>query len=124
MKIIIIAALLALTLYASALTNSPNCAGGNCAGYASYSKSFTNGWGYIPVTNGNTTFSAAYTNQANVNVQANGKQGQNLCSHSNSVVIPNPPIDSAYRFIVYFPVGSVLPTNVMQCPLLLTNILP
>ncbi len=107
-----------------ATLTGPFCGGGNCAGYATYAKQRTNGWGYVPTTNDNTSFGVTYTNNVKVRMQSLGKNGDTICGITNSLLIANPPYSPAYRFTVYFLTTNDIPTNINQCGLVVTNFNP
>lgn len=102
----------------------PNCIGGSYAGYAVYARTLSNGWGWAPDTNGNTVFTATYTNNVTLNLQSAGKNGDVICSTSNSLQIANPPFSTKYRFTIFFHNASQIPTSTNQCGLVLHNFLP
>lgn len=80
---------------------------GSYAGYANYTKTVAQGWGWAPSTN--TTIHTAFdTNRADTKIVYTGKLGDSACGAA-SVTIPNPPASSKYRFTVYFP--NHVPTN-------------
>src|ERR1700722_18366389 len=82
---------------------------GKYAGYVSYTKAITNGWGWAPdTTNGNINFTATDTNRTNTKIQYVGEYGDGGCNQT-SVTVPNPPISPVYRFGIYF--TNNVPTN-------------
>jgi len=107
-----------------AVTSVPNCNGSEAEGIATYSRTLANGWGYAVDTNGNTVFRATYTNSTHVNIQAFGKGGDNYCSTSNSVTIPNPPRSTKYRFTLFFTDPNDVPSGTNLCPLQVINFNP
>jgi hypothetical protein len=86
---------------------------GNCpgkySGYVNYTKTVSQGWGWVPMTN-TTVYTASDLNQSNTKVQYVGGYGDIACGLS-SVTIPSPTMSPAYRFSIYFPPGSQVPTN-------------
>ena len=99
------------------------CPNGHFIASATYARTLANGWGWAPDTNGNTSFTASYTNQANCIVQFGGKSGDVGCN-TTTVAIANPPFSAKYRFTVWWPVGSTPPTTTNNAPLVLHNFLP
>lgn len=82
---------------------------GKYAGYVSYTKSVTNGWGWAPdTTNGNTIFTATDTNRTNTKIQYIGAYGDGGCNQT-TVTVPNPPGSPVYEFGIYF--TNNVPTN-------------
>ena len=128
--LIVLASIIALVAFAGDIVIYPNgvVAGeggstscpGKAIGYAVYAIQRTNGWGWKPDTNGNTSFSATYTNQAGCWVQILGHNGDLYCNVSNTG-IPNPPYSPTYRFTVWWPHGAHLPTSTNDAPLQLHN---
>jgi hypothetical protein len=100
-----------------------SCPNGTFIASATYARTLANGWGWAPDTNHFSYFSASYTNQSGVVVQFGGKSGDTGCN-SPTVAIANPPYSAKYRFTVYWPVGSTVPTSTNNAPLILTNFLP
>ncbi|MGO8763845.1 MAG: immunoglobulin domain-containing protein [Limisphaerales bacterium] len=82
---------------------------GSYIGYVSYTKSYTNGWGWTPdTTRGNTIFTATDTNRTNTKVQYLGEYGDGNCNQT-TVTVPNPPYSPAYEFCIFF--TNNVPTN-------------
>ena len=100
-----------------------SCPNGTFIASATYARTLSNGWGWAPDTNNFSAFSASYTNQSGVVVQFNGKSGDIGCN-TNTVSIANPPYSPKYRFTVYWPVGSAVPTSTNNAPLILPGFLP
>ena len=115
-----------IVIYPSGIVTGtgPDCAGGTCAGRASYAKTIANGWGWAPDTNGNTVFTATYTNSTTIHLQAGGKKGDTYCMPTNSVQIPNPPYSTVYRFTVYYPTAADIPSGTNQAGLVIHNFNP
>lgn len=84
----------------------PGCPGGY-AGYANYTKTIANGWGYA--TNG-TSHTATDTNRNNTKVQFVGHNGDSGCAPT-SVTVPDPTYSQKYRFTVYFTNSTPVGTN-------------
>lgn len=100
-------------------TNTGTGCPGSYIAYAVYIKSAPT-FGWNPDTNNFTLFTATSTGaNTNVVVQFSGKKLDSGCN-SNSVIIPNPPYSTAYRFAVYFKSGTVSTNN----PLTLHGFLP
>lgn len=87
--------------------------GGSCpgkySGYVNYTKTVSQGWGWSPATN-TTVYTATDTNQTNTKIQYGGDYGDSGCAQT-SVTIPYPAMSPVYRFTIYFPPGSQVPTN-------------
>lgn len=82
---------------------------GPYTGCVTFSKPYTNGWGWAPdTTNGNTIFTATDNNQTNTKVEYVGAYGDEGCNQT-TVTVPNPPYSPLYRFCIYF--TSSVPTN-------------
>lgn len=85
--------------------------GGSCpgrySGYVNYVP--PSGWGYIPSTN-TTIYTATDTNSTNTKVQYGGAYGDIGCNQT-TVTIPYPTFSPQYRFAVYFPTNTTVPTN-------------
>ncbi len=98
--------------------------GGSCpgayAGYVNYILPMSQGWGYLPDTN-TTVHTASDQNQSNTKVQSIGYYGDIGCS-PNTVTVPDPTISPKYRFTIFFPRGSQVPTNAY--PITLTGFDP
>jgi hypothetical protein len=93
----------------TASSGSQGTCPGAYAGFVSYSKAVTNGWGWAPDTsNGNTTFTATDTNRTDTKVQYVGEFGDNGCNQT-TVTLPTSPVSPAYRFGIYF--TNNVPTN-------------
>ncbi|MCX6896127.1 MAG: hypothetical protein NTZ16_11635 [Verrucomicrobia bacterium] len=80
------------------------CPGG-FAGYALYSKTVAQGWGWAPT---NTVHTATDTNRSDTKVEFTGKSGDTGCNQT-TVTVPHPTTSTKYRFKVYFP--DNVPTN-------------
>jgi hypothetical protein len=81
---------------------------GKYAGYVIYTKTPSQGWGWSPSTN-TTIYTATDTNQSNTKVQYVGDYGDSGCAQT-SVTVPF-AMSPVYRFGIYFPPGSQVPTN-------------
>jgi hypothetical protein len=81
---------------------------GKYAGYVIFTKTPAQGWGWSPSTN-TTVYTATDTNQPNTKVQFVGDYGDSGCAQT-TVTVPY-PMSPVYRFGIYFPQGSQVPTN-------------
>ena len=75
------------------------------AGYASYTKTVAQGWGWAPT---NTVHMATDTNRSDTKVEFIGKLGDTGCNQT-AVTVPHPTTSTKYQFKVYFP--NNVPTN-------------
>jgi len=91
------------------------CPGGY-VGYASYSKTVAQGWGWAPT---NTVHTATDTNRPDTKVEFTGKIGDSGCNQT-TVTVPDPTASPKYRFKVYF--TNHVPTNAY--PLVLDGFAP
>jgi hypothetical protein len=108
----------AITISAVPVSSSGSngvCPGGY-AGYASYTKTTAQGWGWAPT---NTVHTATDTNRSDTKVEFLGKLNDTGCNQT-SVTVPHPTTSTKYRFTVYFP--SNVPTN--SYPLVLEGFNP
>lgn len=80
---------------------------GSYAGYANYTKTLAQGWGWAP-TSGTTTHTATDLNRMDTKVQYSGKLGDGDCNQT-SVSVPDPTYSTKYRFTIYF--TNNVPTN-------------
>ena len=87
--------------------------GGSCpgkyAGYVIFTKTASQGWGWSPSTN-TTVYTATDTNSTITKVQYGGDYGDSGCAQT-SVTFSSPAPSPVYRFAIYFPPGSQVPTN-------------
>jgi len=81
---------------------------GKYSGYVNFTKTSPQGWGWAP-TAGVPTHTASDTNRVDTKIQYGGQYGDNGCN-TNSVSFSN-PMSPVYRFSIYFPPGSQVPTN-------------
>ncbi len=93
---------------------------GKYSGYVNFTKTASQGWGWTPSTD-TTVYTASDTNQTITKVQYCGAYGDNGCAQT-SVTIPYPTGSPVYRFTIYFPPGSQVPTNAY--PITLTGFNP
>jgi hypothetical protein len=82
---------------------------GKYSGYVNFTKTAANGWGWAPSTN-TTIHTATDTNQTITKVQALGDYGDSYCNQTTATV-QNPPMSPVYRFTIYFPTNTTVPTN-------------
>jgi hypothetical protein len=89
---------------------------GTYAGYVNYTKSISQGWGWVPSTN-TTIFTASDgSGRTDTKIMYGGKYGDTGCNQT-TVTIPNPPPSPSYRFTIFFP-NNVPTTNY---PIVLTG---
>ena len=108
----------AITISAVPVSSSGSngvCPGGYI-GYASYSKTVAQGWGWAPT---NTVHTATDTNRTDTKVEFTGKLLDSGCNQT-TVTIPDPTVSTKYRFKVYF--TNNVPTNTY--PLVLEGFAP
>jgi hypothetical protein len=100
-----------ITVFGAPVVSSGNSSGcpGPYSGFVNYTKTVSQGWGWAPSTN-TTVFIVTDTNRMDTKVQVMGKSGDIYCNQSSDT-IPNPPYSSKYRFTVYFPPNTQIPTN-------------
>jgi hypothetical protein len=82
---------------------------GKYSGYVNYIKTASQGWGWSPSTN-TMVYTATDTNQTITKVQYVGMYGDNGCDQT-TVTVPSPTASPVYRFTIYFPTGTTVPTN-------------
>ena len=92
---------------------------GTYAGYVTYKKSLTQGWGYAP-TAGTTVHTAEDVTRTDTKVEYLGKLGDGDCDQT-IVTVPDPTASPKYRFTIYFP-NNVPTTNAY--PIFLTGFNP
>ena len=92
---------------------------GPYAGYVSYTKTISQGWGWAPSTNATIFTAADGSGRTDTTVVYAGKYGDTGCNQT-IVTIPNPPPSPKYRFAIYFP--SNVPTT--NYPIILTGFDP
>jgi hypothetical protein len=99
-----------ITVYGAPVASgggSGNCPG-RYAGYVNFTKTVSQGWGWAPSTN-TTIHIATDNNQSNTKVQYVGQYGDTGCC-TNSVTLGY-QMSPVYRFAIYFPTNTVVPTN-------------
>jgi hypothetical protein len=100
-----------ITVFGAPVMNSGGS--GSCpgpfSGYVNYMRPISQGWGWAPTTN-TSVLSAADLNRSDTKVQAMGKNVDIYCDQS-TVNIPTPAYSAKYRFTIYFPPGTQIPTN-------------
>jgi len=90
---------------------------GSFVGYINYTKTISQGWGWVPSTNTTTIFTASDgSGRTDTKIGYMGKYGDTGCNQT-TVTIPNPPFSPSYRFTIYFP-NNVPTTNY---PIVLTG---
>jgi len=87
---------------------SGSCPGKYC-GYVNYLKTPSQGWGWSPST-GTTIYTATDTNQTTTKIQYLGDYGDSGCGQT-TVTVPYPAMSPVYRFAIYFPTNTCVPTN-------------
>ena len=93
---------------------------GSYAGYANYTKTVAQGWGWAPSTNTTTIFTASDgSGRTDTKITYMGRSFDSGCNQT-TVTIPNPPFSPSYRFTIYFP-NNVPTTNY---PIILTGFNP
>ncbi len=109
-----------ITLFGSPVASggSSGSCPGSYAGYVSYTKTVSQGWGWAP-TAGTSHIAADGTTRTDTKVYYMGKYGDSGCSQI-SVAVPDPTPSPKYRFAIYFP--SDVPTN--SYPIVLTGFDP
>ena len=90
---------------------------GNYAGYVSYTKTISQGWGWAPAGTVHTASDGG--GRTDTTIVYLGLYGDTGCNQT-SVTIPNPPSSPAYRFAIYF-LKTVPTTNY---PIVLTGFNP
>jgi hypothetical protein len=91
------------------MSNGSNACTGTYSGYVNYLKPVSQGWGFY--TDTNTTFHAATdNNRIDTRVLFTGYMGDANCGQT-TVTIPDPTLSPKYRFTIFFPRGSQVPTN-------------
>jgi len=81
---------------------------GRYAGYVNYIKTASQGWGWAP-TAGAPSHTATDYNRTDTKVYFTGQYGDTGCN-TNSVAVSN-LISPVYRFSIFFPTNTVVPTN-------------
>jgi hypothetical protein len=96
---------------APVVSNGGNGSGcpGAYSGYVNYVKTISQGWGWGPDTT-TTVYMATDANRDDTKIQYMGKSGDLNCAQS-SITIPYPTYSPKYRFAIYFPPGTQVPTN-------------
>jgi hypothetical protein len=82
---------------------------GKYAGYVNFTKPPSQGWGWSPSIS-TTTYTATDTNRSDTRIQFGGDFGDIGCAQT-AVTIPFPAMSPVYRFSIYFPPGTAVPTN-------------
>jgi hypothetical protein len=111
------------TIYVYGLPKVGGGTQGNCpgpyAGYVSYTRTISQGWGWAPSTNATIFTAADGGGRTDTTVVFLGKYGDNDCDQTIAT-IPAPPFSPKYRFAIYFP-NDVPTTNY---PIILTGFNP
>ena len=99
-----------ITVYGSPVISSGSQGGcpGPYAGYVTYIKTVSQGWGWGPSTNTTLHTAADGTTRIDTKVEYVGKKGDSGCNQT-IVTVPDPSYSSKYRFSIYFP--NNVPTN-------------
>jgi len=110
------------------LSNTPITASGGVSsgcpglfsGYVVYAKSVGDGWGYMPDTNTTTHTAADGTGRTDTHVEMTGSNGDDYCGQTSaSTPATKHPSSPVYRFAIYFPQGTPVPTGLY--PILLSG---
>jgi hypothetical protein len=73
---------------------------GSFAGYVNYTKTISQGWGWVP--SGTVHTATDGSGRTDTKIGYVGKYGDTGCDQT-TVTIPNPPFSPSYRFTIYFP---------------------
>jgi len=92
---------------------------GSYAGYVTYTKTVSQGWGWAPSTNTTVHTASDGTARPDTKIVYNGKSMDTGCAQT-TVTVPDPPYSSKYRFTIYFP--NNVPTN--SYPIVLSGFNP
>jgi hypothetical protein len=99
-----------VTIYG--LPVASNGGAGNCpgkySGYVNFTKTMSQGWGWAP-TAGALAHTATDNNRSDTKVYFMGQYGDPGCN-TNSVAVTN-LISPVYRFSIFFPTNTAVPTN-------------
>jgi hypothetical protein len=111
-----------ITVFGAPVVSSGGSAGcpGYYSGYVNYIKPITQGWGFCTDTN-YTVHTATDGNATNTHVIYTGYYGDGSCALT-TVQVPDPTYSPKYRFSIYFPRGTQVPTNAY--PITLAGFLP
>ena len=82
---------------------------GKYSGYVNFTKPPSQGGGWSMDTT-TTVHTATDNNQTNTKVQYLGSYGDSNCGQA-TVRVPDPGMSPTYRFTIYFPSGTTVPTN-------------
>jgi hypothetical protein len=86
---------------------SPNSCPGVYAGYVTYLKTASQGWGWAPAS-GTSIHTATDTNRSDTKIYYLGRYSDNNCAPT-TIAVPDPAPSPKYRFTVFFP--NNVPTN-------------
>ncbi len=100
-----------ITVFGAPVVSSGGAGGcpGAYAGYVMFSRTLSQGWGWAP-TAGAPSLSAADLNRSDTKIQVGGKSGDVYCDQT-IVTVPIPAYSPKYRFAIFFPPGTQVPTN-------------
>jgi hypothetical protein len=103
-----------ITVYGTPLLSNGSAGGcpGRYAGYVTYSKPPSQGWGWSPIAG--MTHTVTDTNRTDTKVQYSGAYGDNGCNQTT--VLVNPAYSPVYQFTIYF--TNNVPTNAYPMVLL------
>jgi hypothetical protein len=93
---------------------------GSYAGYVSYTKTVSKGWGWAPISGARTLKAADGSGRTDTKIEYFGAYGDSGCAQT-SVTIPYPPFSPVYQFGIYF-ANNVPTTNAY--PIVLTGFNP
>jgi len=104
-----------ITVYGTPLLSNGSSGGcpGKYAGYVLYTKPYSQGWGWVPISG--MTHTVTDTNRTDTKVQYFGAYGDYGCAQT-TVSIPNPTFSPVYQFAIYF--TNNVPTNAYPMVLL------
>ena len=104
-----------ITIYGTPVLNggsSGNDCPGAYAGYVTFTKTASQGWGWAPAAG--MAHIATDTNRLDTKVEYVGRSGDEGCAQT-SVSIPDPTFSTKYRFTIYFP--NNVPTGIYSITL-------
>jgi hypothetical protein len=100
-----------ITVFGAPVVSSGGAGGcpGPYSGYVNYIKPMSQGWGFVPSTN-TTIHVCTDNNRSDTKIQYNGYFGDGNCGQT-TLTVPDPAPSPKYRFTIFFPRGSQVPTN-------------
>jgi len=99
-----------ITVYGAPIVSSGNSGScpGRYSGYVNFTKTSSQGWGWAPSTNTTIHIATDY-NRSDTKVVYSGQYGDGGCG-ATSVTLGY-QMSPVYRFSIYFPTNTVVPTN-------------